>query len=347
MLAGIAVLASSAANAGTTTGKIRLSLNENSFGPSPRVRHAIEAELAHLNRYVNEDEANALATQIAALERVAPAQVVIGDVLGPLGVHLGLGRSGGGNVVYSTPGYTELTDAGAAVGVVGRGIALNAALENDLPALAGAIDAQTLAVSLVNPHNPSGTVNAVDAFDAFIRTASSRALVIVDEAYLEYDDAFERRTAVRLVREGLNVLVFRTLAKAYGLAGLPIGYAIAPAPLAAELRAAGISSPHTLDRLAVAAARAALGDQGHVQLVRQAIAVQRGRIHRTLDRLGWRHSDSQADFVFFAPPDPDRLRQRFAAAGIAIGRPFPPLDRWVRITVGTPRETDRVLAILA
>jgi histidinol-phosphate aminotransferase len=189
-------------------------------------------------------------------------------------------------------------------------------------------------------------VNDRNTLHAFIADIARRTLVIVDEAYLEYDPDFAGRTAVRHVRDGANVLVFRTLAKIYGLAGLSIGYAIAPAALAAELRTAGIGAPHTLNRLSVAAARAALADQQHVRQVRIRTARERGRLDAVIDRLGWRRSDSHGDFVFFEPPDPDSLRRRFIAAGIAIGKPFPPLERWLRITVGTPTENDRVLAVL-
>ena len=345
-------LAMSAAAAGATalpaqalTRDIRLSLNENAWGPSPHVAPAIAGAANGIERYVDQSEVDALARQIAALERVSPDQVVLGEVLEPLGLYLARQRPGGGSIVFSTPGYTALVDAAAPLGGKGVGIPLNPQLENDLPALAAAIDATTLAVSLVNPHNPSGTVNDAGAFDRFVLNAAAKTLVVVDEAYLEYDD-LAARSAIRHVRGGANVLVFRTLAKIYGLAGLSIGYAVAPATLAAGLRAAGFGAPHSLSRVALAAGAASLADQDHVRRVRTAVARERARLIASLDRQGFRHTDSKANFIFFRPSEPAALRRRFAAAGIAIARPFPPLEDWLRITVGTTSENDRVIAVL-
>lgn len=349
-LAATAVLGGAAAVPGQALAHAeitRLSLNENAFGPSPAVAKAITGALPDLARYVDQGEVDALTRRIAVLEGVRPDQIVIGEVLAPLGLHLARRRPGGGTIVYSTPGYTELIDAAVPLGGRGLGVPLNARLENDLPALAAAIDGTTLAVSLVNPHNPSGTVSDCAAFDAFVLAAARRALVVVDEAYLEYAD-FARLSAVRHVRAGANVLVFRTLAKIYGLAGLPIGYAIAPTALARELRDAGIGAPHSLSRLALVAAGAALGDQARVTRIRCIIASERARVTRLLAERGFRHSDSQANFVYFLPSgSAEQARAAFAAASIEIGRPFPPLQDWLRITIGRPPENDRVIRILA
>lgn len=331
-------------------GAARLASNENAFGPSPNVRAAITARIDGLERYVEQAEVDALAARIAAFEGVAPGQVVIGELLEALGLFLagqrtGGGKVGGGNVVYSDPGYTALVDAAAPLGTTGRPVPLDARLENDLPALLAAIDERTLAVSLVNPHNPSGTVSDRARLDAFIIEASRRTLVVVDEAYLEYDD-YAGRSAIRLLKQGASVLVFRTLAKIYGLAGLSIGYAVAPAGLAEAMRKAGIGHPHSLNRLALAAAEAAIGDQAHVARVRAATLSERARVTAVLDELRLRHTDSRANFVFFQTPRHAALREAFARADIRIGRPFAPLQDWVRITIGRPEENDRVIESL-
>lgn len=326
-------------------GPIRLNLNENAFGPSPKVGQAIAAHIRGVERYVEQGEVDALTKQIAALERVAPEQVVIGEVLEPLGLFLARQNPGGGGIVYSAPGYTALVDASAPLGGVAVPVPLNARLENDLPALARAIDTRTLAVNLVNPHNPSGTVNDQAALDAFILDSARRTLVVVDEAYLEYDD-LAGRSAVRHLRDGANVLVFRTLAKVYGLAGLSVGYALAPAALAEGLRKAGIGAPHSLNRLALVAAAAALGDQAHVRSVREHSIGERARLTATLDSLGLHHTDSRANFVFFQTSAVADVRRVAADRNIQIARSFPPLDDWVRITIGTPAENDAVINLL-
>jgi histidinol-phosphate aminotransferase len=339
-----AIAAAGAHAAATRSREIRLSLNENALGPSPVVTKAISENLGRLHRYVDQTEVDLLARQVAALEGVRSEQVVIGEVLEPLGLYLARHRHGG-TIVYSAPGYTALIDSAAPLGGKGIAIPLDSRLQNDLAGLAAAIDDRTLAVSLVNPHNPSGTVGDGAAFDGFILQAATRTLVVVDEAYLEYDE-LPARSAIRHVRAGANVLVFRTLAKIYGLAGLSIGYAVAPAALARGLRGAGVGAPHALSRPALVAAGAALADQAHVGRVRATVIRERDRLHAEIDRRGWTRTESRANFVFFRPTSAPRARQALERAGIAIARPFPPLDEWIRITVGTPAENDAVLDVL-
>ncbi len=329
----------------TATARIRLSLNENAWGASAKVAPAVRAAALGVERYVEQGEVDRLSRQIAELERVAPEQIVIGEVLEALGLFLARRRTGGGEIVFSAPGYTAMVDAAAPLG--GRGIAvpLNARLENDLPALSRAVGRDAIAISLVNPHNPSGTVSEAGAWHAFLADVSGRTLAVVDEAYLEYDD-LAGLSAIRHVRDGRNVLVFRTLAKIYGLAGLSIGYAVAPAPLAKALRDAGIGAPHSLARPALAAAGAALADQGHVAFVRDHNAAERRRFHAALEAMSLRHSDARGNFIFFRTGKAEHIRTAAAAEGIEIARPFAPLDDWVRVTIGLPAENDRILAVV-
>lgn len=347
MAAAVASLPTVARAAGGSEANapIRLSLNENAFGPSPAVARAIAGEATRLNRYVEQADADALVKQIAALEKVRPEQVILGEVLEPLGLALAKRKRGGG-IIFSSPGYTALVDSAAPLGGRAVPVPLNKDLANDLPALEQAVGPDTLAVNLVNPHNPSGTVDDPTALAGFIARVALKTLVIIDEAYLEYDE-FERRSAVRFVREGANVLVFRTLAKVYGLAGLSIGYGIGPAALVAELSKAGVGAPHSLNRLSLVAAKAALADQAHVAQVRTLTVRERHRLTRELDQLKLRHTDSRADFVFFdAGQRAAAARTAFQAARIEIARPFPPLDTWLRITVGTTDETSAVIRVL-
>ncbi|MCQ8242082.1 pyridoxal phosphate-dependent aminotransferase [Rhizosaccharibacter radicis] len=342
-----------AASPGLAPVPLRLSLNENPFGPSPAAARALAAALPQVNRYGDQAAVDVLLDRIVALEGVAREQIVLGEILAPLGLFLAAGAAAGapagGRFVYSAPGYTALVDAGRPLGAVPVGVPLDAALRNDLPALSRAATGDTRALYLVNPHNPSGTTNDPASFERFLREVSARTLVVVDEAYLEYDDM--RRSAVALTRAGANVAVFRTLDKIYGLAGLPVGYLLAPRALAGALRATGLADPHDIGRLALAAAAGALGDQDWVRQVRGRIVAGRTRLTATLDRLGLRHSDSHANFVFFqvSPTEhggADRFRRRLAEQGLLVGKPFPPLNDWIRISVGTEAEVSRTIAAL-
>jgi histidinol-phosphate aminotransferase len=254
---------------------IHLNLNENAFGPSPSVNDAIRRDFDRLSRYADAATAQAFAEQIAAYERVPVEQVVLGEILGALGLYLGSEGGPGGQFIYSTPGYLALIGAASRVGGVGVPVPLNAHYENDLPALASAVNRQTRAVYLINPHNPTGTVSDNVAFKQFLHEVSLRAPVIVDEAYLEYTNDFEGRSAVSLVRDGANVLVFRTFDKIHGLAGLPIGYTLAPRSLAVALHKQGVGDAESLGRLNLSAASAALADTAHVRQIREITASER------------------------------------------------------------------------
>jgi len=160
------------------------------------VTKALNGALHGLERYTTSDEASALTRQIAELERVPESQVVLGEILEPLGLYLGLRGGPGGELVYSEPGYTALVDAAQPVGGIGVPVPLDARLENNLPQLRAKLTARTRALFLVNPHNPSGTLSDAAGFKTFVAELAKQTLVIVDEAYLEYAGDFAERTLV-------------------------------------------------------------------------------------------------------------------------------------------------------
>ncbi len=330
--------AAAAAPVHTGSARARLSLNENPFGPSPRVLGAIRDEFSNLCRYSG-DEAAVLTRSIAAREGVSPEQIVLGEILNALGLHLALDGGQGGEFVYSEPGYTALVDAVAPAGGVVVGVPLDARMENDLPAIAARVTARTRAIYLVNPHNPTGTVSESAKLKRFLHEVSRRATIIVDEAYLEFEPDFAARSAIDLCRAGDNVIVFRTFAKIYGLAGLAIGYAVAPKALAASLKRKGIGGPHALNRVAVAAAAASIRDDGYVAATRAKVRVEREKWNAFFARMKIRHADSRGNFVFFETGRPHHeVAGALLAQGIEIARAFPPFDRWVRISIGLPEE---------
>ena len=325
-----------------TDSLIRLSLNENPYGPSPNVGPALQLELGRLNRYADAPLARQLAGQIAEYEHVPVEQVVLGEILDLLGLFLGSSGGPGGEFLYSIPGYLALIDAAAHVGGVGVPVPLNAQDQNDLVALKSMVNTKTRAIYLVNPHNPTGTINDDEAFKSFLRETSRSAVVVVDEAYLEYTSDFGTRSAASLVREGANVAVFRTFDKIHGLAGLPIGYVLAPHWLAEALRKEGAGEAERLGRLNLVAASAALADTAQVVSTREAIAKERSLWLSVLRELHLPHTDSRANFVFF---DAGRPQPILAAAmrerDVDIGRAHPPYTNWARITIGLPSENLR------
>jgi histidinol-phosphate aminotransferase len=318
--------------------RIRLSLNENPFGPSPLVMDAIKSQLGNLSRYADGEVAE-LTRTIADHEAITPEQIVLGEILDVLGLFLSADGGSGGEFIYSEPGYTALVNAVAPAGGIVIGVPLNEHLENDLPAIASKVGSRTRAIYLINPHNPSGTVTDAALFIDFVRELSKRTLVIVDEAYLEFAPDFEKRTAASLVRDGARVAVFRTFSKIYGLAGLAIGYTLAPAGLSAALKRLGIGAFYDLSRLSLVAANASLKDAGYIASVRTQVANERGAWHKMLRTQNVRFTESQGNFVFFdAARSHQAVATALAAQGIDIGRAYPPLDTWVRISIGLPED---------
>jgi histidinol-phosphate aminotransferase len=317
---------------------IRLSLNENPYGPARNVVVAIQREFANLCRYTD-DGFGQLVARVAAKEHLPTEQIILGEILEPLGTHLSLQGGSGGEFIYSDPGYTALIDSAAAVGGVGIPIPLSRSMQNDLSAMAAKVNAGTRAVFLVNPHNPTGTVMDPDQLRRFVRDTSKRALVIVDEAYLEFSTRYAERTLADLVREGENVIVFRTFAKVYGLAGMDIGYGLVPANISQVLKKQGVDNPHLFNRVAVAAAAASLEATGYVAAVAAKVAQERDLWFSLFHELGVQFTESNGNFVFF---ETGITHQEFSAAmlqkDVDIGRAFPPYERWARISIGLPHE---------
>ena len=325
---------------------INLSLNENPYPLSKRINENILNELPNIHRYAADDGEN-FVRQLALHEGVSAEQIIPGEILDLLGIYLGLKGGAGSEFIYSVPGYPALVNAAASVGGKTISIPLNAKKENDLASIEAHITAKTQAVFLVNPHNPSGTVIDKKIFHDFVKRVSKRTLVVVDEAYLEYTDDFTGRTAVNNVREGDQVIVFRTLAKAYGLAGLSIGYAVAPTDLARYLKARGLGDTHALNRLSIIAAEAALTDRENIQLVNKLVADERGKWNDFLDKSGLQHTASEANFVFFDTKKPyEEVRKKLGEAGIIIGREFEPYHTWIRVSIGLPEDNARVRSVI-
>jgi histidinol-phosphate aminotransferase len=316
----------------------RLSLNENPYGPSPAVVAALQGQFANLCRYTGV-EYETLVGLIAERERISREQIILGEILEPLGTYLSLQGGPGGEFIYSDPGYTALIDSAVAVGGRAIGVPLTSALQNDLGSITARVNQRTRAVFLVNPHNPTGIVSDSAHLKQFARTVSRQALVIVDEAYLEFAESFAERTLAGLVRDHENVIVFRTFAKIFGLAGLDIGYGLLPAPIAKALMAQGLNNPHLFNRLAIVAASASLQDSGYIAAVSRQVAAEREKWFQLFRDLKLTFTPSSGNFVFF---DTGRPHAEFAGAlldaGVEIGRVFPPYERWARISIGLPQE---------
>jgi histidinol-phosphate aminotransferase len=208
----------------------------------------------------------------------------------------------------------------------------------------GAITPLTRLVYVCNPNNPTGTAVTRDALEKFIRSVPTDCTVIVDEAYMDLVEQPGVGTVAALVKDVPNVVVLRTFSKLHGLAGLRIGYAIAPAQIAQRLAALSITWPNNTG---LAAAIASFNDHAFLKTTRAALIGDRAKVHATLDRLGLHRANAQGNFVFFDTGGPlQRFQDRMLAEGIRVGRHFDGYDTWARVTIGLHQEVDRFLQAL-
>jgi histidinol-phosphate aminotransferase len=325
---------------------LKLDGNENPYGPSPAARQAILASVSEAPRYAD-TTIETLTNQLAAHEGVAPSQIVIGTGSGELLKMAGLlamTMQSGAEVVASRPTYEELPVFAETLGLKVLWVAADADHRHDLPAMRAAITPLTRLVYVCNPNNPTGTAVTRDALEKFIRSVPVSCTVIVDEAYIDLADQPGVATVAALAHEVPNVVVLRTFSKLHGLAGLRIGYAIAPAALAQRLAALSITWPNSTG---LSAAIASFNDHAFLKATRAALTGDRAKVHAALDRLGLNRADAQGNFVFFDTGGPlQRFQDRMLVEGIKVGRHFDGYDTWARVTIGLHEEVDRFLQAL-
>jgi histidinol-phosphate aminotransferase len=207
-----------------------------------------------------------------------------------------------------------------------------------------AITPLTRLVYVCNPNNPTGTAVTRDALEKFIRSVPLNCTVVVDEAYMDLVEQPGVATVAALVKDVPNMVVLRTFSKLHGLAGLRIGYAIAPPELGQRLAALSLTWPNSTG---LAAAIASFNDHEFQKATRAALTGDRAKVHATLDRMGLHRADAQGNFVFFDTGGPlQQFQDRMLAEGIKVGRHFDGYDSWARVTIGLHQEVDRFLQAL-
>ena len=318
------------------TGPVQLCWNENPFGPSPRAIAAMAREVPRVHRYPF-NLTPKLVERLAAKEGVSPEHIVpgvgSGEILETYGVYLGRER---GEVITASPGYMQMTDAMKRMGSSVVAVPLNSRLEYDLDAMAAKITANTKAVYICNPNNPSGTIVEPARLRAFAIEVSKKVPVFIDEAYLQCSDDFAANTMVGLVRDGHNVTVARTFSKLYGLAGQRMGYGIMQPEMAKGLREFMTGS---VNLLGVIGAMASLDDPAYVEETRLKIKAGRDALIGVLKDFGRKYAEPQGNFVFFHTGIPiAEFSQWMLAENVIVARAFAPLTEWCRISIGSPEE---------
>ena len=323
---------------------VKLASNENPLGMSARARDAAIAAIGEVSRYPD-GGAFALKKALCARFGVAPAQLVIGngsnDIL-ELASQAFLAP--GLSAVYSRHAFAVYPLATNARGA--RGIEVAAKnFGHDLDAMAAAIEPQTRVVFIANPNNPTGTFVPGAELEAFLAKVPRHVLVVLDEAYTEYLAPEQRYDSIAWLARFPNLLVSRTFSKAYGLAGLRVGYGIAH-PEVADLMNR-VRQPFNVSSVALAAAEAALGDDEF--LARSAELNRRGmtQLVAAFRELGLEWIPSAGNFVTFKVGDAIGVNQALLRQGVIV-RPIAAygMPHWLRVSIGLPEENARFIEAL-
>jgi Histidinol-phosphate/aromatic aminotransferase and cobyric acid decarboxylase len=320
-----------------------LASNESHFPPLPAVLEAITATGARANRYPDMFSST-LTERVAQWLGVAGDQLAFGPgSVGVLAQLIGALCDPGAEVIFAWRSFEAYPILCKLAGAVPVTVPLTADERHDLPAMLAAITERTKVVLLCSPNNPTGTsIGEAELID-FLGQVPPTVLVVLDEAYREFGPT-DALNPVTLLARHPNLCLLRTFSKAYGLAGLRVGYAVAHPDLADGLRKTQL--PFSVSAVAEAAAVAALDSLDDVARRSAEVVAERERVIASARTLGWTVPDSAANFFWLRAGDERRaaLVEAFNAADILV-RGYP-VDG-VRITIADAASNDRVLAVLA
>lgn len=330
---------------------VELGSNENPYGASPRARQAIVDALAGIHVYPDPLGGD-LKRALAAMHRVEPSHLLLGNGSHELLMQFAQVFCGPGDeVVASKFCFAVYALASQAAGAsfrpapaLPRGHAMQHG--HDLVELRASIGPLTKLVYLANPNNPTGTWFAGNDFAAFMASLPANVIVVVDEAYAEFADAADYASALPLVAQHPNLVVTRTFSKAYALAGLRVGFAVADPGLIAVMER--VRESFNVNALGLAAAEAALADAGHLRASIAGNAAQRGSLSAELRDRGLHVLPSQTNFLLVEFGDrASRVEAGLVSRGVVL-RPMGGygLGEYLRITVGTAAENERLLKAL-
>jgi histidinol-phosphate aminotransferase len=327
------------------TDSIKLASNENPLGPSPRALAAIRDALTDLHRYPD-GSAFYLKRRLAERLGVTPAELLVGNGSNEV-IELVVRTflRPGDEAVMSDQAFVIYRMVVQAAGGRSRIVPLRD-FTHDLGAIGDAITSRTRVVFLANPNNPTGTIFRRTDWEAFLRAAPPTLIVVADDAYAEYVEDPEYPDTIRERGNGrVPIVTLRTFSKLYGLAGLRVGCAVAPAEVIEVM--GRIRQPFNVNSLALVGALAALDDDEHV---RRTLALNRSGMATLVEgfaRLGLTHVPSAANFVLVHVGRAKRVYESLLRRGVIVR----PMDVYgfpqhLRVTVGLPEENARFLAAL-
>ncbi len=327
------------------TAPLKLASNENPLGPSPRALAAMEVAIQATRLYPDLPSTE-LTEALAAHWGLQPENVVVGAGSDEVIYLLAMAYvNPGDEIIISTPPFATYC---LIAPVMDAKLVMVPAKDfrHDLEAMAAAVTDRTKLIFISNPYNPTGTIVTRDEVDRLLDAVAGRAIVVLDEAYCEYVGSPDYPDSLRYIREGRNVVSMHTFSKIHALAGLRIGYGVAPSALAAWL--IRVREPFNVSNVAQAAALAALADTEQVE--RSVALNEQGKayLYAQFGDMGLSYVPTEANFIFVdlgmdSRRAFDLLRERDIA--VRTGDIFG-LPTYARVTIGTPPQNEQFIRAL-
>jgi len=327
---------------------VKLASNETPWAPHPDVLAAVQAAAASLNRYPD-PSTSGLRARISERTGVPASRITTGN--GSCEILLAAAEAmlePGAEIVYAWPSFSMYPHLAAMTGAQAVTVPLDDAGCHDLDAMLAEVTVATRIVVVCNPNNPTATALPVERLDAFAATLPGHVLLIVDEAYVEFNTLQgDPDASLSLIERHPNVVLLRTFSKVYGLCGLRIGYALGSEDF--RLACDRVRQPFSVNMLAQAAASEAILHQDEVERRVERTVIERVHLETELGDRGLAQTDSQANFAWVSLGERDEeavmrgLGERgvIVRSGTDLGEPG-----WLRVTYGTRQENDRFLQAL-
>lgn len=315
---------------------IRLSSNENPYGPSRVALKAIAKNMHLTNRYADGPAATELTGIISGINKVPTDNIMVttgsAEVLHVAGMLAGLRT---GSVVCADPTYQGLLTYAENAGVEIIRVPVNENLNADLDGMRRAVRSDTVMVYIVNPNNPIPSVIEKNAMKEFVLEMAENRLVFIDEAYHELVDNPDYESMIGLIAEGHNnIIVSRTASKIHGLAGMRVGFGFAHPDLINEMKMRKTGDNNILG---LSAAIAAYQDQEFQDFSRRKIKESLAIVDAMCEELGIRYTKSNTNFTFIETGVENAVvQEKMLQHGLMTGRLFPPFTTWSRISMSTP-----------
>jgi histidinol-phosphate aminotransferase len=333
------------AAAPASTAPVLLNYNENPYGPTPKARAALASAAEIANRYPDA-AATQLQKSLAAKHNVAPENILLGcgsTELLKCAADAFLPQQA--NIVVSQPTFEAVLDYAKITGASAVPTKPTAAYAHDLAAMAAACTSKTGIAYVCNPNNPTGTIVTRAAIASFISAVPPTTLILIDEAYFEFAASTEFSTSTEFIAAHPNVVITRTFSKIYGLAGLRIGYAIGNKSTLELL--AGHRVQDSLNAAGLAAALASLDDPEGLTATREKLVATRTWLCTQFKKDNRPFIPSHGNFVMIdVGCDTKPIIDAFATRNILVGRRFPSMPTFLRVTIGTQLEVEAFFAAL-